>query len=223
MIENGKAVKAIIFDMDGTLVSTQPLITFCVRSTSKKYLKRKLSSNDPLWKFGPPARNIIAAFAHRLPTVPIGDAVKDYHSCYRDNLLDKATLLPEIPQLLRCLRHSGRHLSIVTSEERPLVEHCLNAFNLNDYFDVIVAGNDVVNPKPDPEGILLALKRMNVSARESIMIGDSATDILAGKRAGLSTGAALWHPQWKGNLAGTSPDFEFRTVQDLASFLSSLR
>ncbi len=222
-MENGKALKAVIFDMDGTLVSTQPLITFCIANVSKKYLKRRLSAQDSLWKFGPPARNIIAAFGGRLPTVPIQDSVHDYHSCYRENLLGKAILLPEIPQLLRDLRDSGRRLSVVTTEERPLAEHCLETFALEDYFEVIVAGDDVVNPKPDPEGILLALRRMNVTARESMIIGDSATDILAGKKAGISTGAALWHPQWKGNVVDAGPDHEFGSGEDLASFLLGTR
>ncbi len=139
-MENGKALKAVIFDMDWTLVTTQPLITFCVVNVSKKYLKREISAQDPPWKFGPPARNIIAAFANKLPTVPIHDAVQDYHSCYRENLLGGAILLPEIPQLLRDLRDSGRRLSVVTTEERPLAEHCLETFALEKYFDVIVGG-----------------------------------------------------------------------------------
>ena len=99
------------------------------------------------------------------------------------------------------------------------MNYCLEAFRLRDSFDAVIGGDDVLNVKPDPEGILLALERMGISASESMMVGDSAADMLAGKRAGVITAAALWHPQWSGDIGGVDPDYEFRTVRELSVFL----
>ena len=52
-----------------------------------------------------------------------------------------------------------------------------------------------------------------------MMVGDSTADMLAGKRAGVITAAALWHPQWSGGIGEVDPDYEFRTVRELSVFL----
>ncbi len=216
----GELMKGIIFDMDGTLISTEELIVHCVNQTSKKYLKRTLPREDELWTFGPPARNIIKTFASKLPGRPVREAVEDYHSCYRTNFLERALLIPEVPELLQKLRSSGKRLAVVTVEERALMEHDLETYGLKKYFDIMISRDDVDKPKPDPEGLRSAMRGMNTNAQDSMMVGDSATDIMSGKNAGMLTGLAIWAPQFKGNFDNIAPDYEFRSVQELASFLS---
>ncbi len=83
----------------------------------------------------------------------------------------------------------------------------------------MVGGDDVHNAKPDPEGVKLALAKLRVSARESIFVGDSPADILAGKAARVLTAAALWSPEGKGDPTEAGPDYKFRSVQELFRFL----
>jgi pyrophosphatase PpaX len=214
------SIKGVIFDMDGTLISTEAVIVHCVNETSKKYLKRTLPQGDAFWTLGPPARNIIKGFANGLPGNPVKEAVEDYLSCYRNNFPDKTILFHGIPQLLQKLRASGRRLAVVTAEERSLMEFNLATLGLKDYFDTLVSRDDVLKPKPDPEGIRLALRAMETNPEESMMIGDAATDIVAGRDAGLITVLAKWAPQFQGDLSKTKPDYEFHTVDHLARFLS---
>jgi len=97
--------------MDGTLISTEAVIVHCVNETSKKYLKRALPAGDAFWTLGPPARNIIEGFADSLPGKPVREAVDDYLFCYRNNLLDKATLFPGNPEATPeapCIRQTSR-------------------------------------------------------------------------------------------------------------------
>jgi phosphoglycolate phosphatase-like HAD superfamily hydrolase len=112
------SIKGVIFDMDGTLISTEAVIVHCVNETSKKYLKRALPAGDAFWTLAPPARNVIKGFADGLPSKPVREAVDDYLFCYRNNFLDKETLFPGIPRLLQKLRASGKRLAVVTAEER---------------------------------------------------------------------------------------------------------
>ncbi len=205
--------------MDGTLISTEAVIVRCINETSKKYLKRALPSGDAFWTLGPPARNIIKGFTNGLPGKPVREAVDDYLLCYRNNFLDKATLFPGIPQLLQKLRASGNRLAIVTAEEKALMEFNLSTLGLKDYFDILVSRDDVLKPKPHPEGIRLALRTMRTNPEESMIIGDAATDMLAGKNAGLLTVLAKWAPQFQGgDLSKARPDYEFHTVEQLAKF-----
>ena len=212
------SIRGIIFDMDGTLISTEAVIVHCVNETSKKYLKRALPAGDAFLTLGPPARNIIKGFAESLPTKPVREAIDDYLFCYRNNFLDKATLFPGIPRLLQKLRASGKRLAIVTAEEKALMEFNLVTLGLKDYFDILVSRDDVLKPKPHPESIRLALRTMRTNPEESMIIGDAATDMLAGKDAGLLTVLAKWAPQFQGDLNKAKSDYEFHTVEQLARF-----
>jgi len=214
------SIKGVIFDMDGTLISTEAVIVHCVNETSKKYLKRTLPQGDAFWTLGPPARNIIKGFTSGLPGKPVKEAVEDYLSCYRNNFPDKTILFRGIPRLLQKLRTSGRRLAVVTAEERSLMEFNLATLGLKDNFDILVSRDDVLKPKPDPEGIRLALREMKTKPEESVMIGDAATDILAGTNAGLRTGLTTWAPQFQGDLSKARPDYEFHTVEQLARFFA---
>ncbi len=74
-----RGIRGILFDMDGTLFSTQNLTMHCVNETSQKYLNRILHREDKLWSFGPPVLNIIRQFASSSPDVP-AIAPVDYYS-----------------------------------------------------------------------------------------------------------------------------------------------
>jgi len=110
-------------------------------------------------------------------------------------------------------------LALFTGVEKNMMEYTLNPFKLVDFFEVRITADDIQKSKPDPEGINLALSRIKANAKESMYIGDSPSDIIAGKRAGVLTGAALWSPENRGDPTTEHPDYEFRSVQQLSDFL----
>ncbi len=211
--------KAIIFDMDGTLVSSLSLIHHCVNEISRKYVNKSLTLEEVISNFGPPARTIIRNLTASLSEDLQSRAVSDYYECYSKNVSSKVLVFPGIVSLLQRIRVSRKHLALVTGVEKSLMEYTLNAFDLAKFFKILITGDDVRNGKPDPEGINLALTRIEANSKESILIGDSPADILAGKRAGVLTGAALWSPENRGDPTAEHPDYEFRSVQQLANFL----
>ena len=215
----GKVLKGIIFDLDGTLLSTLPLIIHCFNEVYNRHLNRTLTPEEIIASFGPTARNLIRTFGSNLSESQVQLAVDDYYECYRKNSAKRILVFPGIPELLEKLHGSGRQLAVVTGVERVLMEHSLKESGLSERFEITVAGDDVRKAKPDPEGVTLALERMELSTRESIFIGDSPADILAGKAAKVLTAAALWSPEGKGDPTETGPDYKFRSVQELANFL----
>ena len=95
--------------------------------------------------------------------------------------------------LLERLRKADRPMAPVTSiPDRSLVNVVLESVQLKHWFKTVVTGEDVERPKPDPEGVQLALQGLSLSQSEVLMVGDSAADIQAGRKAGVVTGAALW-------------------------------
>jgi pyrophosphatase PpaX len=213
-----RRIKGILFDMDGTLFSTQDLIVHCVNETSRKYLKRRMPREDRLWSFGPPALNIIRQLAGSIPDRPVNEALDYYDSLYRNSFPDMAVGFQGIPELLQGLRKSGKSLAIVTSETSALSDYALKAFSLHDYFDALVTSDHVSKRKPDPEGIHMALKKIQLGPEDCVLVGDSAMDIAAGKKAGLVTGAALWGAETWGDPRLAGPDHLFSDVQELSKF-----
>jgi len=205
--------------MDGTLVSSLPVIYHCENEISLKYLKTSLTLEDVISKFGPPAHTIIRDMTRALPEGVQGRAVSDYYECYRTHVSIRGIVFPGIIELLRRIRGSGRRLALFTGVEKVMMEYTLNPFKLSEFFEVCITADDVQNSKPDPEGINLALSRIKASTKESMYVGDSPADIVAGKRAGVLTGAALWSPENRGDPTTEHPDYEFRSVQQLSDFL----
>ena len=211
--------KAIIFDMDGTLVSSLPVIYHCENEISRKYLKTSLTLEDVISKFGPPAHTIIKEMTRSLPDSVQIRAVSDYYECYRTHVSSRGLAFPGITELLSKIKGSGRRLALFTGVEKNMMEYTLNPFKLVDFFGVRITADDIRKSKPDPEGINLALSRINADPKESMYVGDSPSDIIAGKRAGVMTGAALWSPENRGDPTTEHPDYEFRSVQQLSDFL----
>jgi len=215
----GASLKAIVFDMDGTLVSSLPVIYMCENMISQQYTKATLSLEDVISKFGPPARTIIRDMTASFPEKIQKQAVLDYYECYSKNVPNRALVFPGIPDLLKRIHSSGKRLGLFTGVEKQMMEYTLDPFGLSQYFDERITADDVQNAKPDPEGVSLAVSRLKVSPKESIYIGDSPNDIIAGRDAGVLTGAAIWSPENRGDPTTEHPDFEFRSVQQLSDFL----
>jgi phosphoglycolate phosphatase/pyrophosphatase PpaX len=207
--------KAIIFDMDGTLVSSLPVIYHCENEISRKYLGTSLTLEDVVSKFGPPAHTIITDMTRNLSEGVQNRAVSDYYECYRSHVSSRGLVFPGITELLRKIKVSGLQLALFTGVEKKMMEYTLNPFRLSEFFEVRITADDIQKTKPDPEGILLALSRIKADAKESMYVGDSS----AGRQAGVLTGAALWSPENRGDPTTERPDYEFRSVQQLADFL----
>ncbi len=205
--------------MDGTLVSSLPVIYHCENEISRKYLKTSLTLEDVISKFGPPAHTIIRDMTRNLSDEVQSRAVADYYECYRTYISSRGLVFPGITELLRKIKSSGRRLALFTGVEKAMMEYTLNPFGLSEFFQVRIAADDVQKSKPDPEGINLALRRIEADAKESMYVGDSPADIVAGRRAGVLTGAALWSPENRGDPTTEHPDYEFRSIQQLSDFL----
>jgi pyrophosphatase PpaX len=96
-----------------------------------------------------------------------------------------------VPDVLRELRQRNIRNGIVTGKSRSSWEITLTQVELGE-FDVVVVDDDVVNPKPDPQGIRAALDALRVEPRHAIYVGDSPSDMEAARAAGIRAAAAMW-------------------------------
>jgi pyrophosphatase PpaX len=90
------------------------------------------------------------------------------------------------------LRHRGLPMAVVSSRRREPLEWGLSACGLRRYFQSVIGLEDVAQPKPDPEGLLKAVRGVGATPARSVYVGDSEVDVEAGHRAGMTAWRAAW-------------------------------
>jgi HAD superfamily hydrolase (TIGR01549 family) len=213
-----KKFKGIIFDIDGTLTSTNELIFASFNHITEKYMNKTMTPKEIIGLFGPTEDQIIEGWFN-----DIHQEVKDdYYSYYSDNLLDSADLYPGIRELLILLRSKNVKLSIYTGKGRSAALITLEKLNIVHLFDMIVTGSDVKDHKPSPEGINVFLEKFNLSPDEVLMIGDAPADIIASREAGVKVASVVWDSYAKDEVLGLGSDYLFESVADLHNFLNAM-
>lgn len=203
----------VIFDLDGTLIDTVPLITRCFQKVFRKYGHRELTDEQVHAMFGPGESVIFAReFGERWPEI-----LADYLECYQAGH-DTVTLSPEIVGVLDGLAHLGIKMAIVTNKERDTTDITLAHFNLRHYFIKIVTAKDVAHPKPSPEGINLVLNTCEENSADAIMIGDTNNDREAALASDVPFIRALWFvpsSEWDKD----TTEVKAETIHDLKEIL----
>ena len=184
-------IKALCFDVDGTLSDTDDLYTQKVRRFFPKFLFRdpeRAARRFVMWAEAP--GNALLGLAD---TVGLDDemvAVIDWMSRRRKPSAKKFLLIPGVDAMLARLQ--GKYpMAVVSARDQKGTMRFLEQFNLVQYFDVIVTGQSVEHTKPYPDPVLFAAHEMGVQPGECLMIGDTTVDMRAGSSAGAQTVGVL--------------------------------
>jgi pyrophosphatase PpaX len=206
--------KGIIFDIDGTLTSTNELIFASFNHITEKYLGRKYSPEEIVSLFGPTEDQILKDMCGE----NFEQAKNEYYNFYRCNH-HMADLYPGIKEILAQLKKKNILLSIYTGKGRKAAIITLNKLEIHDYFDLIITGDDVQDHKPSAEGINKFLEQFSLRKNEVLMIGDSPADIKAANSAGVKIASVLWDSYAKEKVLQLKTDFIFHSVEELKMFL----
>lgn len=211
-------MKAVLFDFDGTIADTLPLIFHAFRKVFAKYTGQTYSDADIVGMFGPPEKGMIRA---RIQPIHWEAALHDFLQFYDDEHERLVKAYPDIVNILQLLKDKGLLLGVVTGKGRDSANISLRHLDLAPFFDVIITGDDVAEPKPDPEGLLKAAGRLGVQPAEAVYVGDSNSDIVAGKRAGMGTIGVNWLSTSQSEVFSEQPDVFFDTFQPFRKWLLS--
>ena len=211
------SLKCIIFDMDGTLTQTNQLIFDSFNFIVQKYQGKTLTPPEITALFGPPEEGALIPIVgeERLP-----QAMKEYLSYYRENHGRLARLYPGIREVLNDVKQRGKLLALFTGKGIHTTTITLEEFGLQDLFDCVVTGNDVVNHKPSAEGIQKILDQFALEPYEAIMVGDSVADVKASRGAGVQIAAVLWDSYAKERVLQMQTDFLFHNVTEFHRWLN---
>ena len=182
-------IKNILFDFDGTLMNTNQVIIASWQHTYKTYLGHEMPVERITSCFGEP---LLVTMAREFPDVDPQEAAEVYRDFQRKNADGLVTIFPGIRELLAALQEARYKLGIVTSRTRESALNYLHMFTIASYFDDLVTCEDTSVHKPNPEPLLLGLKKLNARADESLMVGDSPFDIKCANRAGVKSVLVDW-------------------------------
>ena len=193
--------RCVVFDLDGTLVNTIPLI---IASYDHALWTVFQTHADPEEARGWIGQTLYGTFISRYP-----DHADELIAAYLDfNLahLDELALPYEgMAELLRGLSDAGVTIGVATSKRRSSAEATLCAVGLDGRIPVTVAMEDTIAHKPDPEPLLLALQRLGHTPSESAYVGDAVVDVLAAQAAGMDAVAVTWGAGLESELAEAQP------------------
>jgi len=129
--------------------------------------------------------NIIFSRHHPNAQIRYRDFVSRISGVYQRTCLNGVRLFPDAERCLARLSDAGCALGIVSNSYMAQIEDILEMLGTRDMFASVVGRDRVVFSKPDPEPVLLCMSEMGARSDDTVMIGDSINDVLAGKRAGL--------------------------------------
>lgn len=208
---------AYLFDLDGTLADTLPLI---VESSHLALAELGRAATD---------EEIIALIG--VPLLETGEILlgpdqgEIYRDCYQKHFrtLDSSGLsaFAGIEPLLAELLAQGGKLACVTSKRRQPTERTLEQIGLKQYFSALVTAEDCLQHKPHGEPALTALKLLQAQGEKAIFIGDSKFDVGCAQNAGLPCCGVIWGAENEGRLREAGAAWIAHTVEQLRQILLS--
>lgn len=208
------AVKAVLFDLDGTLIDTVELILSSARYATKTVLGEALADDVLRHNIGVPLRAQMGEYAPGHVDELLA-AYREHNDRVHDDLIRG---YPGTEEALKGLRDDGFRMGIVTSKSRPVAERGLNFFRLGDYFETVVGFEDTAIHKPEGEPVLEGARRLGAPAENCVYVGDSPHDMAAGRAAAAITVAALWGP-FPERVLEPGPDYAIHRLGDLKALL----
>lgn len=219
--------RAILFDLDGTLIDSTDLILQCFQYSWETVCGFNHSRDTLVQTFGTPLRAamnqlLLSADASKNgnPSAEVdADIVDQLLAEYRSYNVANHDLLARpfvgTGEVLAELRRRGYLIAVVTSKSRELGLRGLRLCSLDGLIDSAVFLEDTDVHKPRPEPILAALQRLSEPSHAAAYVGDSRHDIVAARAAGVRTVAALWGPAPRSELERERPDFTAESITDL--------
>ncbi len=211
----------VLFDLDGTLIDSVRLILDSYHHTLARHGQDPRTDDFWLAGLGTPLRVQFKLWAENPEQLEamIG-TYREYNLAHHDS---RVTAYPGVVEMVRSIRAAGYRTGLVTSKNKPGALRGLRLVGLEDMMELVIGADDVVNPKPHPEPVEVALRQLGEAAASALYVGDSIHDMESGRAAGVKTAAVLWGPFGREHLEGSAPDYWLEKPRDLTTLLTANR
>jgi HAD superfamily hydrolase (TIGR01509 family) len=172
-------IRAVLFDLDGVLVDTYEAWLALVRATARHFGAPDVAraAFDATW-----GQSVEDDTRELVPGPTVDEVTRHYNAHFREHV-GAVVANPEGPATLRGLRRRRIGTACVTNSPAPLAREILDAAALGELLDAVVAAGDVPRPKPAPDMVLAACRRLGAATAETVLLGDSRFDEEAARAA----------------------------------------
>jgi pyrophosphatase PpaX len=212
--------RAVLFDLDGTLIDSKPLI----KAAFVRAMREASACDFPVTGVPPliglPLRTMFerayeAERQARAPEGGVDSALAIYREYFHTHEKELLKAFPGIMETLEALRASGVRLAVVTSKMDSIALRHIRLVSLERFFDTMVFEQDTACHKPEPDPFLLASSRLGLPVAQCLAVGDAVADLRSARAAGMKFGAAAWGAEPLEPLLEARPDYVFGRPEDI--------
>lgn len=185
-----RGVRAVLFDLDGTLVESAPDLAQAVNRLLAERGRGAVAEARVRRWIGNGARRLVARALTgeddgEVEAGELDAAMQRFFSHYADCLTDRTAVYPGTVEALEALQAAGLALGVVTNKPGRFTDPLLAALGLDRFFGVAVSGDTLAVKKPDAGPLAHAAEALGVPLASALMVGDSMADVMAARNAGV--------------------------------------
>jgi phosphoglycolate phosphatase len=211
------SVKAIIFDLDGTLIDSKLDLVNSVNIMLQQIGRMPLPVDTVAGYIGHGAPQLIASVLGPLASEPeCREALLLFLAHYEKHALDETRPYPGVAEALQSLE--GRALAVLTNKPLALTLQILQGLDLAKCFEKIYGGDSFEKKKPDPAGAQKIMQELRSAPQHSMMVGDSDVDVQTARNAGMLA-AAVTFGFGQHNRVANPADIYLHNLSELPSLL----
>jgi len=221
-----KDPKLVLIDVDGTLVDSVPDLAWCVDEMMGR-LDMPLRGEDSvrLWVGNGVERLVKRALVNDLDAEPdtalFERALPVFLELYAENTSKRSLLYPGVREGLDFLAQGPYRVGSVTNKAAQFTEPLLEQLGIIDRFEIVISGDTLPRKKPDPLPLLHAARSLGVDPTDSLMIGDSQSDVKAARAAGFQIVCMSYGYNHGEDIRNYHPDAVIDSMAELPSLLES--
>lgn len=212
-------IKAILFDLDGTLANTNNLIFESFKYTFKEHGIEGVTDDEIYSFFGEPLTASMRRYVDEDKVDELVETYRVFNHMMHDKMISD---FPGVLDAVKRFKESGYKLGIVTSKREKMARKSLEALDLIDYFEILVTPELTTLHKPNKEPVEKGINLCDVAPFECIMVGDSPYDILSGNAAGAYTVAVNYTVIPMQAIIDSEPDFFIDSMDEMTDIIETL-
>jgi len=182
--------RAVLFDLDGTLIDSAPDIAASVNTLLARHRLGPLTVPEVTAMVGHGIEKTVerafAAVGHPKNSRELAVLNSEMIDIYADNLTNLTVLMPGAREAVEALHARGVRLGVATNKPQRATEIVLDHFGLTRFVDCVIGGDAGVKKKPAPDILLASLERLGADPWDALMVGDSGADVDSAKAAGIA-------------------------------------
>ena len=211
--------KAVLFDMDGTVLDTLTDLTNAVNHILELYKMPRRSPQEVASFLGNGAAALLRmSAAPNTPEEQLTEMLRVYQPWYDSHCAILTAPYPGILPLMRALREAGVKQAVISNKQDSAVKQ-LAEQHFPGLLEIAVGESTTVRRKPNPDAVLAALREMDVDKADAIYVGDTEVDLRTAENAGLACAAVGWGFRTKDQLVDAGAGHVFQNAEELQAWL----